>query len=143
MSYQTSALLARLSSEEQSPIVRRLRAILASPQARITVESSHAVLISEIEPTWRARQKVAKLKKKRFFGLSGLLSVMKASPKGQRVRIMGVIDGRESGTLFFDAQSDRFLGAVVVAMSEHAKTYFDGTLNNGPFRPGAELAKTA
>ncbi len=56
---------------------------------------------------------------------------------------MGVIDGRESGTLFFDAQSDRFLGAVVVAMSEHAKTYFDGTLNNGPFRPGAELAKTA
>jgi hypothetical protein len=65
------------------------------------------------------------------------------SPKGQRVRIMGVIDGRESGTLFFDAQSDRFLGAVVVAMSEHAKTYFDGTLNNGPFRPGAELAKTA
>jgi hypothetical protein len=68
---------------------------------------------------------------------------MKTSPGERRVRIMGVIDERESGTLFFDAQNDRFLGAVVVAMSEHTRAYFDGALNGEPLGPDAGLAKTA
>lgn len=141
MSKETNAILQRLSAERPTPIVRRLRALLASPAARLTVASSHPIPASEIEPTWQVRHKIAKAKHKRLFGLPGVLEELRGS-KGH-IRILAAADERESATLFFDADTDRFLGAVVVVMSEHTRAFYEGRLTGQPFAEGAEVAKSA
>lgn len=142
MSSQTQALLERMAGEPQTPIVRRLRALLASPAAEVIVAGSGPTSAAELERTYSVRQKVAQLRRKRFFGLPGVLAKLRAS--GERpVRVLGVIDERESGTIFFDAETDRFLGAIIVSMSPHTRAYYDGRLTGSPLEQTETLARTA
>jgi len=133
MSLETSALLDRLASVADSVAVRRLRLVLSDAAARVMPLSNHTVLASDVEPIWRVRQQNAKSQKRRFIGLSSLLTQLRRSSPDRQIEICHAMNEVESGTIFFDALTKEFLGVVLVTMSEHTKAYYRGELTGRPF----------
>ena len=143
MSEEVRNLLGRMRREPQTAIVRRLRTLLSSPLARIVANGADAAPVPELERTWAARQKIAHSKKRRLFGVAGLLQALRASDADRKLRIVAAIDERDSATMFFDAATEEFLGAVVMAMSEHTRMYYAGKLVGSPVEALASLPKSA
>jgi hypothetical protein len=140
MSRETSALLERLASEDQSPVVRHLRALLNAPETRVLPFVDHPALVSVLEPIWRVRQQHALSQSRRFVGLSSLLANLQKSSASRQIEIYSVVSDRESGTIFFDANTKEFVGTVIVVMSAHTRAYFRGELTGSP--TGARLNET-
>lgn len=134
MSRETAKLLKRLEAEEDSVVVRRLCALLKTPEARVEPSSEHIVLAGALEPTYRVRNQIAILNKntKRLLGLSQLVSALQASSPTRKIQIRSVVGDLELGEIFFDAETDEIVGAVVITMSAHTRAYYRGELTNDP-----------
>jgi hypothetical protein len=133
MSHETSVLLERLAHEEDSLVVRSVRSLLETPDVHVDTYFDHLVKAGEVEPIWRVRQLNAKVKRKRFHGIAALVSALQASSPARPIEMAHVRDNVQSATLFFDAGTKAFIGAVIVTMSAHTRAYYRGELKGKPF----------
>jgi hypothetical protein len=133
MSLAASELSKRLAVEGDSPEVRRIRALLETPEAQVMPSSGHFSLAGDLEPTYRIRQQYAKSQKRHFVGLPSLVSALQASPASRKIEICKVVGDVECGNLFFDAETGRLVGAVAIKMSAHTRAYYRGELTGKPF----------
>jgi len=143
MSQETSKLLRRLAAEEDSSMIRRLRALLETPQARVLPSSEHLVQAGDLEPIYRVRNEFAKERKRRFLGLSSLVSSLQASAPSRQIEIRSVVGELEKADIFFDAQTKDLIGAVVITMSAHTRAFYRGELTGNPLEARSSTRKPA
>jgi hypothetical protein len=134
MSRETAKLLKWLESEKDSLVIRRLRALLETPNARVEPSSGLTALAGDLEPIYRVRNQIAMERKntKYFLGLSQLASALQASSPSRKIQIRGVVGDLELGEIFFDAETNEIIGVVVITMSAHTRAYYRGELINDP-----------
>lgn len=135
MSRETAKLLKRLESEEDSLVVRRLRALLKTSEARVEPPSDHIVLAGALEQTYRVRNQIAIADKntRSLLGLSQLVSALQASSPTRKIHMQSVVGDLELGEIFLDAETNEIVGAVVITMSDHTRAYYRGELKGRPF----------
>jgi len=134
MSQEASKLLKRLAAEGNSSVIRRLRALLETPQARVLPSSEHLAQADDLESIYRVRSEFAKERKRRFVGLSSLVSSLQASAPSRQL---------EKADIFFDAQTKDLIGAVVITMSAHTRAYYRGELTGNPLEARSSARKPA
>jgi hypothetical protein len=145
MSRETAKLLKRLESEEDSVVVRSLRALLETRDARVEPPSGHIALAGNLEPTYRVRNQFAIEKKNtgRLLGLSQLVSALQASSPSRKIEVRSVVGDLKLGEIFFDAETNEIVGAVVITMSAHTRAYYRGELKGRPFDRATSEKKPA
>ena len=143
MSQEASKLLKRLAAEGNSSVIRRLRALLETPQARVLPSSEHLAQADDLESIYRVRSEFAKERKRRFVGLSSLVSSLQASAPSRQIEIRSVVGELEKADIFFDAQTKDLIGAVVITMSAHTRAYYRGELTGNPLEARSSARKPA
>jgi hypothetical protein len=143
MSQHTAALLVKLKGQRLSPVLPRLRSILKSPEGRVLSTSSIRLPAERLESTWRARLQISQAQGTRIDGLSELLGRLQDMPANHLIQMVGVVGAKEAGNIFFDAETNDLVGAVLVAMSEHTLAYFRGELTGSPIATRLRKRKPA
>lgn len=143
MSQPTAALLVRLKGKRTSPVLPRLRSILKSPESRVLPSTSKDFPAARLQSTWHTRLKISQAQGTTLEGLPELVSRLQELPPNHPIQMVGVVGAEQAGNIFFDAQTNDLIGAVLVTTSDHTRAYFRGERTGSPLADNARKKRPA